>query len=125
MATLSEKHTLLKDIRSLMSRVEALETKEEQVMSRLPFPEESSQTPERTKGMRFNDGSMLVRTMARFLTKRYGVIIDYKTIKNVLVFLKMDCNSRNSSHDWRMTPQMVKDVTELFDIFYKTETNKN
>lgn len=121
MATLSEKQNLLKDIRSLMSRVEALETMEEQQMGRLPFPEDSPQTPERPKGKRFNDGSMLVRTMARFLSNRYGVTIDYKTIKNVLVFLKMECNSRNSSHDWRLTPQMVKAVTELFDIFYKAE----
>lgn len=125
MTTLSEKQNLLNDLKTLMKRVEAMETKEERQTLSLPFPEESPSQPERLKGERFKDGSMLVRTMARFLTKRYGVTIDYKTIKNVLVFLKMDCNSRNSSHDWRMTPQMVKAVTELFDIFYKTETNKN
>lgn len=125
MTTLSEKQNLLNDLKTLMKRVEAMETKEESQTLSLPFPEESPSQPERLKGERFKDGSMLIRSFARYLSKRYGTQVDHMTIKRVLLYLKLDCNSRNTSHDWRLSPDMVKVVTELFDIFYKTQITIN
>lgn len=120
MTTLTEKQILLNDIRSLMSRVEAMET---QQINTLPFPEERTTAPERASRTRATDGSMYIRPFTRFLSKRYGMEIDCNTIRKVLKFLKADCNSKNSSHDWHIKPEMVKAVTDLFDIFYLTTTN--
>lgn len=116
MSTLQEKQSLLKELRTLMSRVESMETSEETAANKLPFPEET--TTERAKGTRLNDGSMYLRPFSRFLSKRYGTEIDVYRLKGVLKWAKVDCNSRNTSHDWWINKDAVKNITELMDIIY-------
>lgn len=101
-----------------MSRVEAMETADERVVGTLPFPEESANAPQKAKRQRLTDGSMYLRPFASFLSKRYGREIDIKTLRGILTWAKVDCNSRNTSHDWWISATAVKNITELMDIFY-------
>lgn len=104
--------------KEFLSKVEELKQQLAPSTNTLPFPEECTESePVRPTRTRYNDGSMLQNRVLNYLSSRYGVSIDGKTLRRVARFLNMDVNYDTKCHQWRLSAEEVKTITELFDVF--------
>lgn len=108
--------SLLKELRMLQTRVEAMGLKP---TSELPFPSDPETTTEKPRKAwsRLEEG-LYVETFINRLEKKYGICMTTKQVKKICELFDLETHTKARSHNRVIVTESVTKLNKLFDILY-------
>lgn len=106
-----EKQSILSVLQYLTDMVSRIEPDAETLFAEIPEIQEETRK-------RFDDGSMLPKTLASLLSRRYHREISIKTLRSVADKINAESYYAESCRNIRYTSEAVKKITDLLDCTY-------